>query len=49
MKIWTSLACRELLKCFVNELFAAEIKTVGLSGKPPENPFWGRTCGSARL
>jgi hypothetical protein len=26
MKLWTSLACRELLKCFVNELFAAEIK-----------------------
>ncbi|ANZ89309.1 MULTISPECIES: hypothetical protein [Enterobacteriaceae] len=40
MKIWTSLACRELLKCFVNELFAAEIKTVGLSGKPPRKiPF----------
>jgi hypothetical protein len=28
------------LKCFVNELFAAEIKKVGLSGKPPRKiPF----------
>jgi hypothetical protein len=26
MRLWESLACRELLKCFVNELFAAEIK-----------------------
>ncbi|UYW72782.1 hypothetical protein OFY05_14565 [Pseudocitrobacter faecalis] len=40
MKLWASLACRELLKCFVNELFAAEIKKVGLSGKPPRKiPF----------
>ncbi|HGE8464650.1 hypothetical protein PTR02_12850 [Serratia nevei] len=40
MRLWASLACRELLKCFVNELFAAEIKKVGLSGKPPRKiPF----------
>lgn len=40
MRLWESLACRELLKCFVNELFAAEIKKVGLSGKPPRKiPF----------
>ena len=40
MKLWASLACRELLKCFVNELFSAEIKKVGLSGKPPRKiPF----------
>lgn len=40
MKLWASLACRELLKCFANELFSAEIKKVGLSGKPPRKiPF----------
>ncbi|ENY4946531.1 hypothetical protein [Citrobacter farmeri] len=40
IKLWSLLACRELLKCFVNELFAAEIKKVGLSGKPPRKiPF----------
>ncbi|TKK17845.1 hypothetical protein EcCFBP13530_16005 [Enterobacter cancerogenus] len=40
MKLWASLACRELLKCFVNELFSAQIKKVGLSGKPPRKiPF----------
>ncbi|HBN0911692.1 TPA: hypothetical protein P7W98_001477 [Escherichia coli] len=40
MRLWASLACRELLKYFVNELFAAEIKKVGLSGKPPRKiPF----------
>lgn len=41
MKLWASLACRELLKCFVNELFAAEIKKVGLSGKPPRKISFG--------
>ncbi|CAD5358388.1 protein of unknown function [Enterobacter cancerogenus] len=28
IKLWSSLACREQLKCFVNELFSAEIKKV---------------------
>ncbi|WP_440799857.1 hypothetical protein [Serratia marcescens] len=40
MRLWSSLACRELLKCFANELFATDIKKVGLSGKPPRKiPF----------
>lgn len=41
MKLWASLACRELLKCFANELFSAEIKKVGLSGKPPRKISFG--------
>ncbi|MHA1057140.1 hypothetical protein [Enterobacter mori] len=39
--LWKIHACRELLKCFVNELFAADQKRVGLSGKPPRKIEFG--------
>lgn len=41
MKLWKLLGCRELSKCFVNELFFAEKMMVGLAGKPPRKIAFG--------
>lgn len=39
--LWKSIGCRELLKCFANELFSAEKMMVGLAGKPPRKIAFG--------
>lgn len=41
IKIWKLLGCRELLKCFANELFFADEMMVGLAGKPPRKIAFG--------
>ncbi|HDL6674288.1 TPA: hypothetical protein PXJ49_003244 [Yersinia enterocolitica] len=43
---WLNISCREVLKCLPNELFVAEKKMVGLSGKPPKKIEFGEylTC-----
>lgn len=41
LNIWIINACRELLKCLVNELYISDVKMVGLSGKPPRKISFG--------
>lgn len=39
--LWQLFSCRELIKCFSNELYKTDCEMIGLSGKPPRKLIFG--------